>query len=97
MQIDVPGPGRRFDTAIVRKRQRRLEGLDRLSLTARGPTTGKVAADFADLGGIPDGSRATQLGSLSPNLLSNEGLSSVRGPNEIARGRGQTLAPMALA
>lgn len=42
-----------FDPVIVKKRQRRLEGVDQivLSLTARGLTTGEVAAHFADVYG----------------------------------------------
>jgi len=42
-----------FEPAIVRKRQRRLDGIDQivLSLTARGLTTGEVAAHFADVYG----------------------------------------------
>jgi transposase-like protein len=42
-----------FDPVIVRKRQRRLAGIDQivLSLTARGLTTGEVAAHFADIYG----------------------------------------------
>jgi L-glyceraldehyde 3-phosphate reductase len=49
------------------------------------------------LTGIPEGSRATQNSSLSPKLLSEEALSRVRALNEIAQGRGQSLAQMALA
>ena len=42
-----------FDPQIVRKRQRRLTGIDEivLSLTAKGLTTGEVAAHFADVYG----------------------------------------------
>ncbi|MDT0354087.1 IS256 family transposase [Pseudonocardia charpentierae] len=42
-----------FTPAIVRKRQRRLDGVDQLvlSLTARGLTTGEIAAHFADVYG----------------------------------------------
>jgi transposase-like protein len=42
-----------FQPAIVRKRQRRLDGVDQLvlSLTARGLTTGEIAAHFADVYG----------------------------------------------
>ena len=42
-----------FAPAIVRKRQRRLDGIDQvvLSLTARGLTTGEVAAHLADVYG----------------------------------------------
>ena len=50
------------------------------------------------LDGIPEGSRATQGGSLSPDLLTDETLAKIRALNEIAsRGAGQTLAQMALA
>jgi L-glyceraldehyde 3-phosphate reductase len=49
------------------------------------------------LGGIPEGSRATQNGSLSPDLLTDEALERIRALNELAKGRGQTLAQMALA
>ena len=42
-----------FSPEIVRKRQRRLDGIDEivLSLTARGLTTGEVAAHFAEVYG----------------------------------------------
>ena len=42
-----------FDPVLVKKRQRRLSGVDQivLSLTARGLTTGEVAAHFADVYG----------------------------------------------
>jgi L-glyceraldehyde 3-phosphate reductase len=49
------------------------------------------------LGGIPEGSRASRPTSLSPDLLTDETLAKVRALNEIAAGRGQTLAQMALA
>jgi L-glyceraldehyde 3-phosphate reductase len=50
------------------------------------------------LDGIPDGSRAATEGSaLSPDQLNEQTLAKVRGLNEIAAGRGQTLAAMALA
>ncbi len=49
------------------------------------------------LNGIPEGSRAAQGKSLDPGLLSEASLAHVRGLNDIARGRGQTLAQMALA
>jgi L-glyceraldehyde 3-phosphate reductase len=49
------------------------------------------------LGGIPDSSRASRNESLSPDLLNDEALSRIRSLNEIALGRGQTLAQMALA
>jgi L-glyceraldehyde 3-phosphate reductase len=49
------------------------------------------------LDGIPAGSRAAQDGSLSPRLLSDEALARIRALNEIAAGRGQTLAQLALA
>jgi len=49
------------------------------------------------LNGIPAGSRASRRGSLSPNLISEEALQKIRGLNEIAQRRGQSLAQMALA
>jgi L-glyceraldehyde 3-phosphate reductase len=49
------------------------------------------------LHGIPEGSRATQNTSLSPDLLNDEALGKIRALNEIATGRGQSLAQMALA
>jgi L-glyceraldehyde 3-phosphate reductase len=47
--------------------------------------------------GIPEGSRASRPTSLSPDLLSDEVLARIRALNEVAAGRGQTLAQMALA
>jgi L-glyceraldehyde 3-phosphate reductase len=49
------------------------------------------------LDGIPEGSRASQGKSLSTELLSDEALTHVRGLNDIAQSRGQSLAQMALA
>ena len=49
------------------------------------------------LGGIPDGSRATQDKSLFPSMLSDEAIANIRKLNEIAEARGQTLAQMAIA
>src|SRR5260370_32442841 len=49
------------------------------------------------LKGIPPGSRASQSGSFSQGMLTDETLAKVRALNEIALGRGQTLAEMALA
>jgi L-glyceraldehyde 3-phosphate reductase len=49
------------------------------------------------LGGIPEGSRASRDGSFSPKLLTDEAMEKIRALNEIASGRGQTLAQMALA
>jgi len=49
------------------------------------------------LNGIPEGARATRPYSLSPDLLSDESLAKIRALNELAAGRGQTLAQMALA
>ncbi len=49
------------------------------------------------LGGIPEGSRASQGKSLSKGLLTDETLAHVRTLNEIAANRGQSLAQMALS
>jgi transposase-like protein len=54
VEIEVPRDrDGSFEPAIVRKRQRRLNGIDEivLSLTARGLTTGEVAAHFAEVYG----------------------------------------------
>jgi L-glyceraldehyde 3-phosphate reductase len=59
---------------------------------AQGVLTGKY------LTGVPAGSRASQAdGSLGRDQLSEDNLARVAGLNEIARGRGQTLAQMALS
>ena len=49
------------------------------------------------LDGVPPGSRAARDGSFSTELLTEANLQDVRALREIARGRGQTLAQMALA
>src|SRR5438094_6990433 len=46
------------------------------------------------LGGVPEDSRASRQGSLSPSLLTEETLAKIRGLNEIASRRGQTLAQL---
>ena len=54
VEIEVPRDrDGSFALTIVRKRQRRLDGVDEivLSLTARGLTTGKIAAHFAEVYG----------------------------------------------
>ncbi|HZC27167.1 MAG TPA: L-glyceraldehyde 3-phosphate reductase [Actinopolymorphaceae bacterium] len=49
------------------------------------------------LDGIPEGSRASQGKSLSPDQLSDKNLTHIRALNQIAQRRGQSLAQMALA
>ncbi len=49
------------------------------------------------LGGVPEGSRATQGKSLLDGMINQRSLASVQALNAIAEGRGQTLAQMALA
>ncbi|SFP91420.1 L-glyceraldehyde 3-phosphate reductase [Geodermatophilus dictyosporus] len=49
------------------------------------------------LGGVPEGSRASQGKSLSTDLLTDEALERVRALNDLAQERGQSLAQMALA
>ncbi|GGK83054.1 L-glyceraldehyde 3-phosphate reductase [Ornithinimicrobium pekingense] len=49
------------------------------------------------LHGIPEGSRATQGKSLSTDLINDETVEHLRALDQIASGRGQTLAQMALA
>jgi putative transposase len=58
VEIDVPRDrDGTFEPAIVRKRQRRLDGIDQivLSLTARGLTTGEIAAHFDEVYGAKVG------------------------------------------
>ena len=49
------------------------------------------------LNGVPHDSRAAREGSMSTRMLSDDTLARVRGLNEIASGRGQTLAQLALS
>jgi L-glyceraldehyde 3-phosphate reductase len=49
------------------------------------------------LGGVPEGSRASRAGSLDRDQLREENLAKVRALHQIATGRGQTLAQMAVA
>jgi L-glyceraldehyde 3-phosphate reductase len=49
------------------------------------------------LNGIPEDSRAAENTSLSPDLLTEETLAKIRGLNELAKKRGQSLAQMSLA
>src|ERR1700751_5029413 len=49
------------------------------------------------LGGIPEGSRASRNGSLSPDHVHEKTLAHVRALNDIAAARGQTLAQMAVS
>ena len=49
------------------------------------------------LKGVPEDSRAAQHKSLFPQMLSEENLDRVRGLNELAENRGQSLAQMAIA
>ena len=70
VEIDVPrDTGSTFDPQIVKKRQRRLTGVDEivLSLSAKGLTTEEIAAHFAEVFGASGSkdttSRITEKGS----------------------------------
>ena len=65
-------------------------GLIPFSPLAQGLLTDKY------LEGVPEGSRATKGKSIREGHLSDENLSRIRGLNEIARRRGQSLAQMAI-
>ncbi|MDT7707478.1 MAG: L-glyceraldehyde 3-phosphate reductase [Pseudonocardiales bacterium] len=56
---------------------------------------GMLTSKYLD--GVPQGSRASQDKSLSPDLLTDQTLHHVRALNEMAAARGQSLAQMALA
>ncbi|MTD13198.1 L-glyceraldehyde 3-phosphate reductase [Nakamurella sp. YIM 132087] len=58
---------------------------------AQGMLTGKY------LNGIPEGSRASKGSSLSPDLLTDAAIGHIRSLNELAQGRGQSLAQLALS
>ncbi len=58
---------------------------------AQGMLTGKY------LRGIPEGSRMTQGKSLFPEWMTDQTLAALRGLNDLAEARGQTLAQMAIA
>ncbi|WP_111719163.1 L-glyceraldehyde 3-phosphate reductase [Homoserinimonas sp. OAct 916] len=49
------------------------------------------------LNGIPEGSRASRPGSLAQELITDDALDRIRALNQIAAGRGQTLAQLALS
>jgi L-glyceraldehyde 3-phosphate reductase len=49
------------------------------------------------LDGVPEDSRVVRGGALDRSMLSEDNLARVRGLNELARERGQTLAQMAIA
>jgi L-glyceraldehyde 3-phosphate reductase len=49
------------------------------------------------LHGVPEGSRASRVGSLSTGMLTDDNLARVRALNQIAQRRGQGLAQMAIA
>jgi putative transposase len=68
VEVDVPRDREgSFEPQIVKKRQRRLDGIDEvvLSLTARGLTTGEIAAHFDDVYGAWTAS--TQWSSSTPS------------------------------
>jgi L-glyceraldehyde 3-phosphate reductase len=71
--------------------ERESMGCIAFSPLAQGVLTGKY------LNGVPEGSRATQHGSLTSDQLSEETLRRVQALAEVARGRGQTLAQMAIS
>jgi len=56
---------------------------------------GMLTSKYLD--GIPEGSRATQDKSLSPDLLTDQTLAQIRALNDMAVARGQSLAQMALS
>jgi L-glyceraldehyde 3-phosphate reductase len=66
-------------------------GLIAFSPLAQGMLTSRY------LNGIPEGSRASRGGSLSANRLTDDVLGRIRALNEIASGRGQSLAQLALS
>ena len=75
-----------------------LDTLDELGLgcIAFSPLAqGMLTDKYVD--GIPEGSRVTRSDSLRKSFLSEKNIQRIRGLNDIARRRGQTLAQMAIA
>jgi L-glyceraldehyde 3-phosphate reductase len=70
-----------------------LEGMGCIAFTplAQGLLTNKY------LSGVPAGSRATSNKSLLPEFINEQTLARIRGLDQIAQRRGQTLAQMAIA
>jgi L-glyceraldehyde 3-phosphate reductase len=56
---------------------------------------GMLSTKYLD--GIPEGSRASRPGPLSPSMITDEARAKIQALNEIASARGQTLAQMAIA
>lgn len=73
-----------------------LIGKEGVGLIAFSPLAQGLLTDRY-ISGIPHGSRMTHSEFLRPEHLTDEVLSAIKGLNEIARGRGETLAQMALA
>ncbi|MCQ2230151.1 MAG: aldo/keto reductase [Bacteroidales bacterium] len=73
-----------------------LIGKEGVGLIAFSPLAQGLLTDRY-ISGIPQGSRMTHSEFLRPEHLTDEVLSAIKGLNEIARGRGETLAQMALA
>src|SRR3979411_824159 len=69
------------------------EGIGCITFSPRAP----VLLPDLYLNGVPPGSRASRPGSLSHEMLTEQTLGKVRSLNQMAQGRGQTLAQMALA
>jgi L-glyceraldehyde 3-phosphate reductase len=80
-----------IERGLLDELERQGAGCIAFSPLAQGLLTGKY------LNGIPGDSRASRDGSLSSDQLSEENLAHVRALAEIARGRGQSLAQMALS
>ncbi len=71
-------------------------GADGVGCIAFSPLAqGMLTSKYLD--GVPEGSRASQDKSLSPDLLTDQTLAHVRALDEMATARGQSLAQMALA
>ena len=72
-----------------------LDGLGIGSIVFSPLAQGMLTTKYLD--GIPQDSRAAQGKSLRPAFINDESIASIKALNEIAKGRGQTLAQMAIA
>src|SRR5919108_293423 len=94
-----PGPygewgSRKYLLASLDQSLKRM-GLDYVDIFYSHLAQGMLTDKYLE--GIPPDSRAASDGSLSPDMLTDEALAHVRALNALARGRGQTLAQMAIA
>src|SRR5436190_1019730 len=94
-----PGPygewgSRKYLLASLDQSLRRLD-LEYVDIVFSPLAQGMLSDKYLE--GIPEGSRASRNGSLSPRMITDETVAKLHGLSHVAKSRGQTLAQMALA